>query len=94
MLDEGARFFVFHYCISFFLFSLHGTSRAFIVRPGEPCVLAGIPYTVATLLLGWWSLEGPLLTVSALKKNFSGGSNITSFVAAKMGDPLRGAGTT
>jgi hypothetical protein len=42
-------------------------------------VKAGVPYTLGTLLLGWWGIPwGPIYTVQAIAKNFSGGIVLSS----------------
>jgi hypothetical protein len=60
-------------CYSFFIVTSKSPSR---FRPiCEKCkVIAGVPYTLLTLLLGWWGLPyGPIYTLQALAKNNEGG---------------------
>ena len=53
-IDHGGRFVVFEYCISIVVLSFKRGSRVHFVRPGESAFLKGLPYTLTSLLLGWW----------------------------------------
>jgi hypothetical protein len=77
-LDDNVRFVVFRYAISMIFFTYSGTSEIIAVGRGYRGWVRGLPYTVTSLLLGWWGIPwGPIRTIQALVTNFSGGKDVT-----------------
>lgn len=88
-LDRGARFVRFHWVLSWIVFSLSLSSRAHFVRPGDSTLRRSWPFSVVTLIFGWWALpSGPIHTISALSTNLRGGEDVTGETFAEL------AGTT
>jgi hypothetical protein len=59
------------------------SSDIYFIRAGESAVVRGLPYTVLSLLLGWWGFPfGPIFTVWVLITNLLGGKDVTSKVVA------------
>ena len=81
-LDRGVRFVVFQYAVSALVFSMITTSKLHRLEPGTSAARAGWPYTLGTVLLGWWSIFGPLMTVRAIRANLRGGIDLTPRVTA------------
>ena len=84
-LAAGGRFVVFEYCISLIVVTLRRPSGAYLLRPGEKGLLRGLPYTILSLLLGWWGVPwGLIYTPLVVLTNFSGGCDITAEVRASL----------
>jgi len=70
----GTRAVVFEYCISCVFLTFRRTSRVHVLRPGQWAWWRGLPYTLTTLLLGWWGVPwGLVWTPRALWTNLTGG---------------------
>jgi hypothetical protein len=62
-----------------------------VLPPGESPVRQALPYTIVSLLLGWWGIPwGPLHTIEALKTNLNGGIDVTSDVASHVAATIGG----
>lgn len=103
LLAAGDRLVFFEYCISCVLLTLRRPSDLYVVRAGDWAVLRGLPYTLVSVLLGWWGLPwGLIYTPLVLLTNLSGGRDVTAEIRSRLqapalpltGDmhPLRGAG--
>jgi hypothetical protein len=74
----GDRLVCFDYCISLIVVTLRRTSGVHRLRPRELGLLKGLPFTLLTLLLGWWGVPwGIIYTPLALLTNLSGGRDAT-----------------
>jgi hypothetical protein len=77
-LDAGGRFVYFEFCVSLLFVTWRRPSDLFLLRPGERGLARGLPYTLLTLLLGWWGLPwGLVYTPRALLTNLGGGQDVT-----------------
>ena len=46
----------------------------------------GLPWTLLTLLAGWWGIPwGPIYTIQSLVVNLKGGKDVTASLAAQLG---------
>jgi hypothetical protein len=82
-LAAGGRFVFFEYCISFLVLTLRCPTSIRLLRAGEIGLLHGLPYTLISLLLGWWGLPwGVIYTPLTLYTNLSGGNDVTEPVWA------------
>jgi hypothetical protein len=80
-LQAGARFVVFEYCVSILILTFKRSSAIHYLRPGESAFVKGLPYTLISLLFGWWGFPfGLIYTPMALITNLSGGRDVTSLV--------------
>ena len=89
---QGGRFVFYEYCISCILFTLRRPSDIVFLRGHEWGWVRGLPYTLLTLLLGWWGLPwGFIYTPLALTTNIAGGRDVTYdtrvYLAAQAGPP-------
>jgi len=81
-VNSGTRFVMFSYAISLVAVSFKRTSAVCAVAPGRSRVVAGLPYSLLSLLVGWWGLpHGPIFTISSLTTNLRGGIDLTSHLA-------------
>ncbi len=77
-LRNGAKFVVYHYCVSIIVWSFFRTSQVHFIRSNESAVWKGMKYTLLSLLLGWWGVPfGPIFTIIAIVINLFGGRNMT-----------------
>jgi hypothetical protein len=77
-LEAGGRFVFFESCISFGVVTWRRPSDIFFLRARERGLARGLPYTLLTLLLGWWGIPwGLVYTPRALLTNLSGGQDVT-----------------
>ena len=53
-----ARLVFYEYCISLVFITLRRPSRLHLLPAGSWGFWEGVPYTLVTLLLGWWGLPG------------------------------------
>jgi hypothetical protein len=75
----GERLVFFECCVSLVLVTLRRPSRPVRVRSLAGALLRGLPWTLATLLLGWWGVPwGFVYTPLALATNLSGGRALTA----------------
>jgi hypothetical protein len=84
MLDEikaGGRFVQYSYCISILIMSFKRHSNPRFIRAGQSALLAGLPWTAITFLLGWWGIPwGPIWSIQCIARNMQGGHDITAAV--------------
>jgi hypothetical protein len=84
-LLAGGRFVRYEYCISLLVATKRPLSEVFFLRPGELGLLRGLPYTLLSLLLGWWGIPwGIVYTPLVIITNCAGGHDITPEVRAML----------
>jgi hypothetical protein len=83
---RGGRFVFFEYCISFVIFTLRRPSPICFLRSGQWSWVRGMPYTLVSLLFGWWGLPwGFLYTPLVVMTNLVGGCDVTAQTCAYLG---------
>lgn len=81
----GGRLVFFEYCISLGIVTLRRPSAIYFLRDGRGGLWRGLPYTLLSLLLGWWGVPwGLVYTPLVFFTNFSGGCDITADVLASL----------
>jgi hypothetical protein len=56
------------------------------IPAGESAFAKGLPYSVVSLVAGWWGIPwGPIWTIMTLVQNCDGGKNVTAPVFAALG---------
>jgi hypothetical protein len=82
---RGGRFVSYSYCLSFFLASFKKRSDVYFLKRGENAFVKSLPWTLTTLLFGWWSIpSGFQNSCSTLIINLTGGRNLTDEVMMKI----------
>ena len=82
-LQNGAKFLVFEYCFSILIVTFKRPSAVYFVRVGESGFSKGLPYSIISLILGWWGFPwGPIYTIGSLITNLRGGKDVTNEVIA------------
>ena len=85
---RGGRMVIYVYCVSLLVVTIKRPTSIHFVRAGQNPGVRGLPFTLVTLLLGWWGFPwGPIYTIGALITNLSGGKDVTSQVAANLFPP-------
>ena len=80
-LGQGAKFVIYQYSISILILSFKRGSDIYFVRSNESAVVKGLPYTLLSLVAGWWGIPwGPIFTIGALYNNLRGGKDVTAEV--------------
>jgi hypothetical protein len=80
-IANGGRFVFFYWTISILIMSFRRTSPIYFIKPGESHLGRAIPWTLLSLLVGWWGLPwGIIYTIQALFTNLSGGKDVTGEV--------------
>jgi hypothetical protein len=55
-IQQGGRFVVYQYCFSALVVTSRQSTDVYFVRAGESRVLKGLPWTLLTLVAGWWGI--------------------------------------
>lgn len=64
----------FSYTISIVVMTFKMNSAPVYVAKGEGTFMKGLPYTLISLVLGWWGIPwGPIYTITSIIQNSSGG---------------------
>jgi hypothetical protein len=88
-LNHGGRFVVFYFTFSIVLFASKEHSYVYFLRSGESAFPYHFPFTLLTILLGWWSIPfGPFYTIQTIIENFSGGIDVTDIVLSEIKNDL------
>jgi hypothetical protein len=84
-IQRGAKLVCYQYCISIVVMTFRRSSNVYYVPAGESAVSKGLPWTLLSLVAGWWGIPwGPIFTVQSLVTNFKGGKDITADFSAHL----------
>jgi hypothetical protein len=84
-IQRGAKLVCYQYCISILVITFRRSSDAYFVRAGENTVSKGLPWTLLSLVAGWWGIPwGPIFTVQSLVTNFKGGKDLTAEFSTRL----------
>ncbi len=84
-LKNGAKFVMFEYTISILVMTFKRSTDIYFIRGNESHWGKSIPFTLLSLLLGWWGFPwGFIYTPMALATNLSGGKNVTQHVVSSL----------
>jgi len=80
-IQRGARFVLFQYCISIVVLTFRRASNIYFLRQGESSLTKGLPFTLLSLVAGWWGVPwGPIFTIQSVYNNSRGGKDVTQSV--------------
>jgi hypothetical protein len=80
-VDAGERFVVYHYAVSVIFYSFRHPTKVHALRNTSRAILHGLPWSMLTLLLGWWSIpSGPFFTIQCLVINSRGGTDVSGYI--------------
>ncbi len=84
-LQRGAKFVLYQYCISILVLTFKRPSNIYFMKSGESTVTKGLPFTLLSLVAGWWGIPwGPIYTIQVVYNNFKGGKDVTNEVVASL----------
>ena len=87
--DRGAKFVYYAYTISLLVVTFKKTSDVYLIRKGESTKSKGNPFTILSLLFGWWGIPfGPTYTLQSIRTNLKGGKDVTDEVMATVAGHL------
>lgn len=85
-IAKGARFVVFEYTISVLIMTFKRGSDIHYIPAGEGTFGKSAPYTLLTLVAGWWGIPwGPVYSIMCLVTNLGGGKDVTKEIAGQFG---------
>jgi hypothetical protein len=84
-INRGGRFVIFQYCISVLVITFKRPTSVKFIKAGESAAAKSLPYTVLSLLLGWWGIPwGFIYTPQVIYKNLKGGTDVTQAILARV----------
>lgn len=82
---RGGRMVIYVYCVSLLVMTIKRPTSIHFVRAGQSTGVRGLPFTLVTLLFGWWGFPwGPIYSIECLYKNLRGGLDVTDDVLASI----------
>ena len=80
---KGGKFVFYQFAVSVVFMSFKRSSHIYFVRANQHSIVRGLPYTLLSLVAGWWGIPwGPVYTVQAVWANLTGGHDVTPEVLA------------
>lgn len=77
-IDCGGKFVLYTYCFSIIVMSFKQPSSIYFIKSTENAFIKGLPFTLISLLFGWWGIPwGIMYTVGCVFSNIGGGRNVT-----------------
>lgn len=84
-INQGGKFVVYQFCISILVITFKRSSNIYFISHEQNAVVKGLPYTLLSLVLGWWGIPwGPIYTIQSVWVNFKGGKDVTQEVLVSM----------
>lgn len=85
-IARGGRFVFFESCVSLIVMTTRRPTHIVFLRRHESGWLRALPYTLLSLLLGWWGLPwGIIYTPLVVANNLAGGCDVTREICERMG---------
>lgn len=89
-IQQGGKFVMYEYCISILVITFKRFSNIYFVSHDQNAVVKGLPFTLLSLVLGWWGIPwGPIYTIQSLWVNLRGGKDVTQEVLASMASSVQ-----
>ncbi len=87
-LQRGAKFVLFQYCVSVVVLTFKRPSDIYFVRSNESATVKSLPFTLLSLVAGWWGIPwGPIYTIQSVYNNLNGGKDVTQQVRNSLRAP-------
>jgi hypothetical protein len=84
-IQRGAKLVRYQYCVSLLVITFRRSSEVYFIPAGESAISRGLPWTLITLVAGWWGIPwGPIFSIQSLITNFKGGKDLTAEIGAAM----------
>lgn len=93
-INRGGRVVGYLYCVSVGIMTFKRGTDLRLIKAGHSTVGASWPYTLLTLVAGWWGIPwGPIYSIECLYKNLSGGIDVTDDVSRALAPAAPASGT-
>jgi hypothetical protein len=80
-INRGGKFVCYRYCFSALIVTVMQGTDVYFVGASENRVVKGLPWSLLTLVAGWWGIPwGPIRSIHSLWINFRGGQDLTATV--------------
>jgi hypothetical protein len=77
-IHNGGKFVTFEYTVSILVMTFKRPTDVYLLRAGESHWGKSLPFTILSLLIGWWGFPwGLIYTPMSLFTNLSGGNDVT-----------------
>ena len=91
-VKNGARFIRYAWCWSAIIVSVRGYSEPYFISTKRQAFIKAFPYTLGTLLTGWWGIPfGLFYSIASIIANFRGGWDVTAGMLALLSEENVGA---
>ncbi|MCK8140714.1 hypothetical protein MW871_02295 [Flavobacterium sp. I-SCBP12n] len=85
LVQQGGKFVVFPYTVSFLIMTLKRSSDIYFIRPNENTFKYSYGFVLLNLIVGWWGFPcGPIYTIGALYNHITGGKDFTQAVMSEL----------
>ena len=72
-ISQGGKFVQYTWCVSLLVVTYRYHSPVYFLRKNQTAFGKGLPFTIITLMLGWWSIPyGPFYTLASVYRNVAG----------------------
>ena len=76
-LALGHRYSIYRYTISAFIYSATLSTNVKVAANVKSAKFKGLPYSIISLILGWWFITGPINTIASIATNTRGGIDVS-----------------
>ncbi len=85
MVQQGGKFVVFPYTVSFILMTLKRSSDIYFIKADENTFKYSYGYVFLNLIVGWWGIPwGPIYTIGSAYHHIVGGKDLTQAVMSHL----------
>lgn len=85
MVQQGGKFVVFPYTVSFILMTLKRSSDIYFIKADENTFKYSYGYVLLNLIVGWWGIPwGPIYTIGSAYHHIVGGKDLTQAVMSHL----------
>lgn len=85
MVQQGGKFVVFPYTVSFILMTLKRSSDIYFIKADENTFKYSYGFVFLNLIVGWWGIPwGPVYTIGSAYHHIVGGKDLTQAVMSHL----------
>lgn len=85
MVQQGGKFVVFPYTVSFILMTLKRSSDIYFIKADENTFKYSYGYVLLNIIVGWWGIPwGPIYTIGSAYHHIVGGKDLTQAVMSHL----------
>ncbi|WP_374175043.1 hypothetical protein [Flavobacterium tructae] len=85
MVQQGGKFVVFPYTVSFILMTLKRSSDIYFIKANENTFKYSYGFVFLNLIVGWWGIPwGPIYTIGSAYHHVVGGKDLTQAVLSHL----------